>query len=85
MAGNTVTEEDIDNLASKFVEKNIVGGSISINSIDSEIQGVGSISHIDLKVNGNRHNLIVKFRFSNDYKKAEVTQVKIDGFNINLQ
>ncbi|MCQ4921563.1 hypothetical protein NE686_00575 [Tissierella carlieri] len=85
MAGNTVVEEDIDNLVSKFVEENIVGESVSVNSIDSETQGVGSISNIDLEVDGNRHNLIVKFRFSNDYKTAEVIQVKVDGLNINLK
>lgn len=85
MASNTVTEEDINNLASKFVKENIVGNSVSVNSIDSESQGIGAISHIDLKVDEKDHNLIVKFSFSDDYKTAEVVQIKIDGINITLQ
>lgn len=84
MVGNTLTIEDIDNLVNKFIGENIIGESVIINSIDSEIQGVGSISHVDLKVDEKEYKVIVKFNFSDDYKTAEVIQVKIDNKNIDL-
>lgn len=84
MVGNTLKVEDVDNLVNKFVAENIIGDSISVKSINTEIQGVGSISHVDLEVNGNKHILIFKLRFSDDYKTAEVIQVKIDEINIDL-
>lgn len=85
MAGNTVTEDNVDNLVNKFIEENIIGDNVLVNSIDSKTPGIGAISHVDLEVDGNEHNLIVKFQFSDDYKIAEVIQIKIDGFNIDFQ
>lgn len=84
MVGNTLTIEDIDNLVNKFIGENIIGESVIINSIDSEIQGVGSISHADIKVDEQEYKVIVKFNFSDDYKTADVIQVKIDNKNIDL-
>lgn len=84
MANNTVTEKDVNKLVRKFIRKNISGKFGRIKSIETKVQGIGSISDVDLKSGRDRHKLIIKFRFSNDYKTATVFQFKIDNKNINL-
>lgn len=83
-AKTAVKTSDVDNLVKKFFEAN-AATEYSITTIQSEIQGTGTISKIRFTSGGSSHDAILKFRFLDGYKTAYVLQLKIDNVDIPLE
>lgn len=79
---------EITNAVVTFFETNVIDKRLlDISTNDADVvssPGLRGVTHGELFYDGHMYEYIIKTEFSNDLKKVNVFQLKIDGLSIDL-
>lgn len=83
-----IGDNEITNAVVTFFETNVIDERLlDISTNDTDVvssTGLRGVTHGELLYDGHMYEYIIKTEFSNDFKKVNVFQLKIDGLNIDL-